>query len=306
MNYGQWEKDTSKSRNITFKTAEEAVACAEELVLLPSSGTNHLMVFEQKDGFSVYDRENQPCYGEMRTYGKECDYPESIQARISKPGDLHDPFPKGTPIWIGTRLSLGSHTWDQFKFLFDPEISPYRKLLPEMQPRLKGNELVGIAVVDTEIPPTPFIQLLIFLRNVAFENPNKYRDPAPNHDDRTYFIARYFIPSAYLRCGATGWLFSPQTGGYALSGSLSLPAYYNGHLYDLDEGRTFKQRQPYNRKQLSAVFGYKHSLFTVADRWTEPRSKNELDKILTLLEEHQNDPVPESVCGDGNLPAYLS
>lgn len=317
----QYEKElhpTQKSTEILFRDESKAIAYIEDLMTKPEHSTNHTMLFEQPEGFRVYTRVNQPCYGEMRPYGNHIDYPDSPQVKISKPGDLHDPFPYGTPVYIGVRLSqaIQDCPFDLSEIFSD--ISPWRSLLPQMEVRRnQNNKINAVVMTDTDFKPTPFIGLLMFLRNCSWGWNPIARDPVEWHIQNIpgypiffyLFMSRFCSFPYHFDTGKpkpTDKIdFVPTHSGYDLSGSLSLSAFLNGHAYDLDEGRTFKQRQPYNRPQLSAVFGYKHFSEEFKEHRTSLDAK-ELEEVYAIAYSHKNDPIPETVCGNGNLPPKIS
>lgn len=315
-----WKTVTTKCRSCTFDNREEAIAFAESTMAERETSTNHSLLMQQdNDRFVLYERVNQPCYGEMRTYNHNVDFEDSPRRKDRKPGDLHDPFPAGNPIWVGVRVLARD-----MRFVgpcFDPAISPWRRLLPMMQPRTnpEGTALQAVVLTDTKVPPTPFIEFLMKLRGFPTVTPPsrlsdtpKLDELFPGHKFTTYVwatsIARPMAEYDYAihKMKPVQKVFvTTFSGGYDLAASCSLPAMANGHLFDLDEGRTFYERQPYNRPQLAAVFGYKYAPSVLKDFQNKTISLKEADEFLSLVDQNCECSVPTEVCGEGPLPPKL-
>lgn len=129
---------------------------------------------EEEDSHKVYHRTNQPCYGEMRTYGKET-IPEK-QSKVIKPGDLHSPFPDGEP--VGVALALPNHFegLDRLvEYIFSPE-SPWGNTNRQVT-LVKDDQgrYIGAVYTDTDFDPTILIHKWLFLKDVSF-NQAFFRD----------------------------------------------------------------------------------------------------------------------------------
>lgn len=135
-----------------------------------------LEAFTHKDGLGTYayvlamaddngevtyhERTRQPCYGEMRIYNP----------KGWKPGDLHHPFPDGTPIGISVNLKgyhvgyRGLNTKSEgFKFVFG-EDSLWAPLLSGRLVMTDDND--GFVMTSTDFDSDYWFSFLLTIRSI--------------------------------------------------------------------------------------------------------------------------------------------
>jgi hypothetical protein len=117
------------------------------------------------DGDIQNVRQSQPCYGELRKYEKT--HPgECTQPLNGKPGDLHSPFPAGTPTSLEVPFgqfaygyagwSLSEATDKLFETMFSTE-SPWVAGFGEVELIRMDKFIYGIRLPDLTIDPTVLV-----------------------------------------------------------------------------------------------------------------------------------------------------
>jgi hypothetical protein len=205
-----------------------------------------LAMRNEDDSITVYKRENQPCMGELRTYGEGSVPPE--RAKDRRPGDLRAPFPKGTPEAVGVPIkctyssNIANHN-QYFEYVFGPE-SPWRKGLKGIEfTDDKQGRHIGIVSTDTDFDPTVFVSCLKFARFVYGNKGDLFDKYLKDGMDK--FLA--FIVSSTV----SGSMFHGVGGLYT---PLNLKMMKNGEPKELSGGLTFRQRSAYNRPQIETLF----------------------------------------------------
>jgi hypothetical protein len=194
------------------------------------------VLMETGDKYTIHERHSNPCYGEMRPYAtgpaKNGPYEPKLfpveQRKVHKPGDLFWPFPEGTPIALAVPLY-----GEDFEWLFNAEISPWRSVLKDVELVYKADTLRGIVIKDTNVDPTVMVNLFRTRMNHYCYNYIKSQDTKYGMEiDR---IVDCLIPhGSFKTCGVFG--FEPD-----------IDLILSGKPNDLSDGGTFKQRYAYNR-----------------------------------------------------------
>ena len=213
-------------------------------------GINFTLVMrDSKDNLALYRRGSQPCYGELRkyksTHGDECTQPKN-----HKPGDLHDPFPDGTP----EALAIG---WSPFNGI--PKEGALKELIDyvwsDASPWVKGfggksNIIIdqhGVILKDLKIDPTVLINLLKCMQGwCAYQK----------HD--IIKLSNLGLPinkiaGFYLAVRHGGGLLFPEVDNYTYPQRFSVRRFVDQNPVDLTGG-TLADRFDYNRTDLSKVF----------------------------------------------------
>lgn len=197
----------------------------------------------------VYERVQQPCYGELRkykeTHGDGCTKPES-----KRPSDLFWPFPFGTP----EALAIGLPEWrgakghrPMFDYLFSNE-SPFRTgfISAENIEWSKGS--AGLVLLDTEFDPTVLINLLKYLQDRRGENGVRFAK----------YVKLGLLPlEAFVLDYSVNYSEwegrMKQNDPYIFPVALDLQGVINQKPNALTGG-TFKDRFDYDRKRMHEVF----------------------------------------------------
>lgn len=256
------EEENMNSMKTDTKTAEEAIDLLREFCLAPPQGISWGVVIQDGDAFALHTRVNQPCYGEMRKYGKGSTRPEDY-----KPGDLHDPFPAGTPIAIGAPFyqydSLTAYRKEQYaedrERLFDYVFSapsPWRHITGKAERLISSSRTAGCVITDTNVDPTAMVQFFMTVKNVL-------RNAAPQFAG----LVEMGVPELDALLTAvtvsTGGMYGQpvtaqlkSTDSYTLSTALDIRRFANGDIdTSLSNSKTFRDGEDYNRPKLHHVFG---------------------------------------------------
>lgn len=119
--------------------------------------------FKREEQLSFHPRFNQPCWGELRPYSEE-EY---------RPGDLHHPFPDGTPIGLAIQFTWTTKEHlELYKYLLSEE-SPWVLGIEDCELIIKEEIPVGIVLTDLNIDPTTLVNLLTLLHYTLC--PKKYK-----------------------------------------------------------------------------------------------------------------------------------
>lgn len=122
---------------------------------------SYVMLF---DGDIEHVREKQPCMGELRKY-ESTHKGECTQPKNSKPGDLHWPFPEGTPSGLYLNLNGMYRSFNEYKnslieFMFSSDSPWYSgfKCGVEFQKNNQG-KILGVYIPHGDFDPTVFVNL---------------------------------------------------------------------------------------------------------------------------------------------------
>lgn len=196
-------------------------------------------------------RQNQACYGELRKYEKT--HPgECTQPHNPKPGDLHSPFPEGTPLALLMPFNrMGNHTGDTdavAELLFSeksPWVSGFGKTTFFKNDH--GN-LHGIIINDLNIDPTVLVNLFKTMQQVMQPQAAKNIVDLINEGLEPYeAIAAMMLNSGNYSYGA---LAVPA---YTQSTQFSAKKFFTQRPNDLTGG-VLRDRIDYNRTDMHKPF----------------------------------------------------
>lgn len=224
-------------------------------------------------------RPYRPCFGEMRRYGRT-----STRPNDAKPSDLTQPIDKGPRLAIGVSfgdgfsLFLGGpdkdtqvKMWNNtLEFLFSEKSPWFQGINPEYIRfvREDGDEngpYIGAVLTDTNIDPTVWVSLCMFIRNLAG---SLGQLQMVGHIAETLncsllealllrvYGGIYYYHNPWVKESTGKWLYSNGNFGwhYFLSQHLDLCRFATGDSRDLSNGRTMLQEEDYNRPELPFLF----------------------------------------------------
>lgn len=238
----------------------EAVSHLHDFIKGNNGSYSYAFVMEEEDNsLTVVDRPDMPCWGAMREYetGTRPDdsWPEDLQSN-------YHIFPKtGSPVMVAACFSvqvqeaLEDHAWNRnyrqyyptiaqwntfIDFVFNKEISPWRGALANAE-LIKNDDgaYIGVIFHDTNIDPNIMVSLLKCNAEhyTKAKNFAQYMTDHPNVDPRV----------AYLAC--------EQLDHYHMSSRIVPDAWFNGTTVGISSGKTFKERESYNRPMIEYIFG---------------------------------------------------
>ncbi len=195
-----------------------------------------VLLMEEDGKYFLWIRDNEPCYGFLRTYG-----PKSTRPQDYKPSDLYNDFPPGTPVILAVpfryvlRYTEGKEFFDYF---FSQE-SPWKDVFKDSELMCNEEFIYGIVFKDTDIDSTLLISMLRQSRDL-------------NNLLREFFEFRskgLSIRLAFLAC------FYMVSSGHPKNFLNPPKAFINGEYIKDITGGTFRNRYAYNRPEVDFVFG---------------------------------------------------
>lgn len=259
--YDDYDEDGGGSvESIDVKDFESGlVAMREHLGSYPGSVAFSLMM-KNDDQLTVHNYRNQPCYGELRPYKKT--HPDLLpehQREVTKPSDLHDPFPDGNPVAVGivlgtnTQTSIEDHNF--FIELVTSKDSPWRNVLKDYELLMGDNKYTGLILKDTKIEPTVMINLFMFIRAMAFSYQfphfNRLRKKFPHKNPLELLCISTRLGKHWQSPGEISFV---EDMDYYISPAFNAKNFLNGVTENLTGG-TFYDRYAYDRPRLHDVFG---------------------------------------------------
>lgn len=222
------------------------------------------LLMQRGDDIIHVEYSQQPCYGELRPYSKT--HPDMLpehQRKVQKPGDLHSPFPDGTPVAVAVPFynqpqGVTTEQYNRIVNLFlDPGLSPWRDALKDFEV-LKNSDgrIAGIIIKDTNIDPTVMVNLFMTLRGASgsyfYKVLTSLLEKFPNEDP-------YLLLAAATQYGPT-WDSGEKNKvnasfEYYISPALNVKNFLRGEFGKEITGGTFRDRYAYNRPDLHNVFG---------------------------------------------------
>src|SRR5690606_21187507 len=146
----------------TVDSLEAGLNVLRQFVLANENRLIFNLLVQRDDTIVHVNYSSQPCYGELRPYGKT--HPEMLpehQRGVSKPGDLHSPFPEGTPIAVAVPFfnKVNGVTIEEYNriinLVLDPGLSPWRDALKDLEVlKNKEGRIAGIIIKDTHVDST--------------------------------------------------------------------------------------------------------------------------------------------------------
>lgn len=211
-----------------------------------------LLMREEDDRFTLYERLGQPCWGSMREYNK------GTRPDDPQPGDLLTPdrtFPTTGKVealsirFIGTHSEVNIDNFNRYisEFVFNKAESPWSSILKDVELVIKNDIFVGCVFKDCHIDPTVLAQ---FLRAFASMYRNNAQSWCHNMDTNEDINAKV----AFL--AVAGVMYN---GVPAFSKRVVLERFFNSNPFDLSNGGTLYDRESYNRPDRDYVFGGKNN-----------------------------------------------
>lgn len=274
-------------RDESFETYDEALAEVTNF-LETATGLSWAGVVKGEDGkFIAVLRPNRPCYGEMRRYA------DGTRPNDPHPGDIPHVIPKGERLVFGAPLlNLGESHNEVIEFMFNPEVSPWRRGLGKNIRLFKKGDMsdpslkyTAMMMTDTNVDPTVLANLLVNIRLLSYVSGSLlfgfYRS-------RGHSALRSFIGAVFSRKITNQWTLGGADNMYALNFNTEIPRFVSGETLDLSNGQTWREQEDYNRPELADIFGKSginlYSHFTVRTV-QEPFDKNRQAEYMLRLEE---------------------
>lgn len=114
------------------------------------------ILMQDGDKVVFHPRERQPCYGEMRVYTKG-EY---------RPGDLHWPFPNGTPLKLGVYWNWAGGDAKFFEALVSKDRNPYRDIVKSAELiRDDKHKVMGVIIHDLKVNADTLVGMFLHARN---------------------------------------------------------------------------------------------------------------------------------------------
>lgn len=206
-----------------------------------------ILVRNEDESLTLHVRSAIPCYGELRkyksTHGDEATQPED------RPGDLHWPFPEGTPVAIGVKFDQREgcqHSLvqnDIARMISDD--SPWRRGFGSQDDVIQTKN--GLIFKNTEIDPTVLVHMLKVIQGIPLQQYDQFFGGVRDIG----FFEYLFIRSAI--CPVTQTRLSTHTNAYVWNIQFDAKKYLSGDSNDLTGG-TLKNRFDYSRAHLQNVF----------------------------------------------------
>lgn len=197
------------------------------------------LLMQKEDGTTkFYERKDQPCWGELRSYNYKAD-------GYSKPSDLHHPFPKGTPIGLACVNFCSNPLWNQyFEWLFS-EASPWGKCLNNPIITYRDDIPVGVVFTNTKFDPTVMAQALLLSKNVShISDWNKYT--SDNIHPLVAFLLCQQFPGRTTTAYGDSYSFALKIDPWRL---------WNARPHNLTpHKKSFYDRGNYNRPRVHSIF----------------------------------------------------
>lgn len=237
-------------------------------------GLNFALAMRNPDGkVKVYRRQNQPCQGgEMRkyydTHGDLCTRPGD-----RRPGDLEHPFPPGVVEAVSVHFSAERDSLLRAAFSND---SPWLRGFGSPDNielvKTKSKKVVGIILLDTEIDPTVFVNLLQFCR-VSRVNWDRYKGLSGFSVREKLILAGWFNNHSDVSSGVF------ETYQYYFSQKPSLRRLFESDPVDLSGG-TYKAGFDYNRPDISKLFSGDDGINLVEELYRRGMPKPYLKSVI--------------------------
>lgn len=221
---------------------------------------NYAFLMEEEDGtLKLVERLGMPCWGAIREYNcgsRPDDY---------WPGDLREPrhiFPKtGNPIAIAFHFcailmeyrkassNVTDEKWNRFasEFAFNAEHSPWRSILKGYELITTDGLITGILIKDTKIDPTVMANMMKYAGRTYNNNISKWCEYVDTgHHPMTAW--------AYLHRNSPGRIVPEH--------------FFLASPPDLSNGKTFYERESYNRPDVEKLWGGKDNAGVVTANMT--------------------------------------
>lgn len=234
-----------------------------------------LLMKEDDESFTSYERTGQPCWGSLRTYGEK-----STRPNDPKPGDLLTPqrtFPAtGKVEALGVSFNgylegvPKKEMFNRFlaEFVFNKEESPWSSILKNVEMVIKNDLFVGCVFKDCHIDPTVLAQFLrafaSFYVSSAMTSWCNLMDAHPEIDAKVAFLEAH-----------KGMYTFP-----GISKRVHLESFFKAKPFDLSNGGTLHDREDYNRPDRDYVFGGKNNVGVSISSMTLAELQEAYDNIM--------------------------
>lgn len=221
-----------------------------------SGGRSYCIVTRNADDtIEIHRRENQPCIGgEHRKYEKshpgDCTRPND-----PRPGDLRQPFPKGTPVALSYNWPIATNLKEFFEYVLSNE-SPWikgfggKKYIEFIPSTIKGYVYSGWIVKTAKIDPTVWINCLKYLQG-AFKRNSFWKELIQRGmNKKEALVATILLSNTAIPPSVNGLI---PSGDYTMSLAGSIKRIMEQDPVDLTGG-TLRDRYDYNRPDMAKIF----------------------------------------------------
>jgi len=259
---------------VSVASLEAGLAALHEFVLANHNGEsyNYALLMQEGEDYRLVHRVGMPCWGALREYEKgtrpndewpdDLQHPRHIFPEMGNPVAVAACFQRsacdvpGVPSWA-KGYSPTIKAWNTFiEFAFNKEISPWRKALKDVELVKNADGMYwGCVFKDTHIDPNIMLGLLRCnaLQSALAKNFAQKLQDHPDLDPRI----------AYLSCKGID--------SYNMAGRIIPERWWNGDPVDISGGKTFYDRESYNRPDIEYLFGGKKNEGVVfTDGWNGP------------------------------------
>ena len=234
---------------------KDAKTLEELRVITPKlSGLSYCIVVRNENNeIEIHKREDQPCIGgEHRKYkashGDDCTRPQDY-----RPGDLHWPFPKGTPVALSYKHRVYNTQKELIEFILSDE-SPWikgfrgQKYIEFIPSKKKDVAYDGWIVKTAVLDPTVWINCLKFIKEASHTVFNQLQKHGMSKKEA---ITCMTLMSLRDIPKILGHILPPS--GYVRSIASTVDRVFNANPRDLTGG-TLADRWDYNRPDMASVF----------------------------------------------------
>lgn len=210
---------------------------------IPGSCVSYIFATKLDGKEVLHPRAVQPCYGELRkykrTHGDQATKPEN------RPGDLHWPFPEGTPIGACFPFENGgTEEFDTYvRFLFSDKSPWVRGFGSEKNVEFVLDEkghVKSVIIDDSHFDPTVLVNLLKVIQSNLVSGFTRWLKAGASELEAilmsNFGVLNRFCPNTYI------WPLS-----------LDVPAFFSQNSRDLTGG-TWHDRMDYDRKNMHCIF----------------------------------------------------
>lgn len=287
-----YEDEEMPAKETPVENIEVGLKALRSFVLSNQNKLIFNLLMQRGDDIIHVEYTQQPCYGELRPYAKT--HPDMLpehQRKVQKPGDLHSPFPDGTPVAVAVPFynQPNGVTTEQYNrivnLVLDPGLSPWREALKDFEVlKNEDGRIAGIIIKDTNIDSTVMVNLFMTLRGASWGSFYKVL---------TNLLEKFPEEDPYLLlAAATQYGPSWDSGqknmvnasfAYYISPALNVKNFLRGEFGKDITGGTFRDRYAYNRPDLHNVFGENAKTWQAVAKEKFGRLNLEPEELIDLL-----------------------
>lgn len=271
-----------------------------------ASNTYALLSTDNKGVLTVTEKDQKPCYGELRPYLSKVNPKQAdTRGKDSHPGDLPHGFPDGEILAVSAAfkgpISKDTFNHELTQFLLDKDTSPWVRNFPEykvvvndepwsMAPGTFSEKTHAHLWTDTSFGPTIAVSMLMTLRNI-----NTVQIAAYDFFKKTFPKASKAALATMAFCASDGTWYTTKEWGkgpitfnwsswyYNLAlHEVSLANVWAGKPFDLDGGVTWRERGAYNRPWIHNLFG--HGYASACLKSTKTEKEEALADLVSNIE----------------------